>query len=736
MGTSGEAPRGDAMTESAKNGLRRMSRRALIVRGAALSGGLLLTLQWPFAQARTAGGGAVPAGAPPRMPSAFLEIAPDESITVTTPAVEMGQGGHTAIPMILIDELGGDWSRVGVRDAPAAPVYDNPLSHQQATVGSFSVRGWYTEIRRIGAAAREMLVDAAAGTWGVAAADCTVANGVITHRPSGRTLSFGAVAARASALAVPRQPVLRYAPARHLVGTSPQRVDIPAKVDGSARYGIDMHLPGMLFAAIATSPTLGGRLRSYDASAAERAPGYRATVPLADGVIVVADSYWQACTALGLVKVQYDPGRLADLDSARVSKLLKQDLDAPGAIVRDDGAPDTAMAAAAATITADYEVPYLAHACMEPMNCTARVDRSGCEVWCGTQAPQGAQHAAAAAAGIAPGRVRVHTMYLGGGFGRRAESDYVAQAVRAAKAVGRPVKLIWSREEDIRHDFYRPAAAARFHAGLDHAGRLIAFDCRVVTSSKPTRIAAGPSFYTTGIADANYAIPNFRVTGRNADIGVRFGFWRSVNDSHNPYMLESFIDEVAHRAGKDPYLFRRALLAHPGGERQRAVLDLLAAKIGWQHPRPGRALGIAALGAFGSFVGSALEISVNDRLITLHRVVTAIDCGIAIHPDNIHAQLNGAAVFGLAAALRGEITLARGAVQQGNFNDYRVLALAETPHLESHIVASEAPPGGVGEPGTAPIAPALANALFAATGVRVRSLPLSKHGFRFVAERS
>jgi isoquinoline 1-oxidoreductase subunit beta len=713
---------------------RELNRREFMQFASTAGGGLLLSIALPL----PAGRAGQPAALAPRPPAAFLQIDGDGAITITTPAVEMGQGGHTAMPMILMEELGGRWDRMTVRDAPAAAVYDNPVFHQQSTVGSFSVRGWYAELRRIGAAAREMLIQAAADAWGVSAGDCTAADSVITHTPTGRTVSFGSVAARAAALRIPPRPALKAAGAFRVIGTSPQRIDVPDKVDGTARYGIDMLLPGMLYAAVKTCPTLGGKLESFDDAAARRVPGYHATVPLPDGVIVVASSYWQARKALALVRAEYAPGPLAGMDSAGISRILRAALDQPGTVARNDGDTSAALAAAGTrTLEAVYEVPYLAHACMEPMNCTVRIDAGGCEVWCGTQAPQGAQQAAAAVLGIPVERVRVHTQYLGGGFGRRGESDFVTQAAVAAKAVARPVKLIWTREEDIQHDYYRPAAAARFRAGFDRDGSLTAFESHVATSSTPLRIAAGPAFYTGGIFDSNYAeaIPNFRVTGVDKNIGVRFGFWRSVNDSHNPFMLESFIDEIAHDRNQDPYRFRRSLLQHDRGRRQLAVLDLAAEKAGWTRPRPGHALGIAALAAFGSFIGTVVDLSMQGSEITLHRVVTAIDCGVAVFPDNIHAQLEGGMVYGLTAALFGEITIADGAVRQSNFTDYPMLLMAQMPVFESYIVPSDAPPGGIGEPGTAPIAPALANAVFSASGNRPRSLPLSKHGLSLSARR-
>jgi isoquinoline 1-oxidoreductase beta subunit len=693
----------------------------------------------------------------PRTPSAFLRIDPDDSITLVTPSVEMGQGGHTALPMILMEELGGDWKRLKVEDAPAAAVFNNPMFGVQVTAGSFSVRGWYTELRRTGAAAREMLISAAAKSWGVPAAECAAANSVVSHPPSGRTCTYGSVAAAAAALPVPAQPMLKSG-GFALIGTSPRRVDLTDKVDGTAKYGIDVKLPGMLYGAVKTCPTLGGKLKSFDDAQAKAAPGFHGTVALPDGVIVVARSYWQAKKALALVTVDYDLGPLAGVDSATVSQRLHDGFNEKGTVARDEGNIDAAFAnvastapvphaagswlvaearaAEAPTLQASYEVPYLAHACMEPMNCTVRVDEAGAEVWCGTQSPQVAQHVAAEVLKLAPDKVKVNTLYLGGGFGRRGEADFVAQAAAAAKAAGKPVKLIWTREEDIQHDFYRPAAAIKFRAAVDGDQKLKALECNIVTASKPTLAFPGPPFYTEGVYNLSYDIPNLRVTGIDKNIGVRFGFWRSVNESHNPFMLEGFIDEIAHHVGKDPYHFRRSMLLHPQAERLLGVLDAVADKGGWGKPQPGHALGIAAFEAFGSYIGSVVDVTVKGKAVTLHKVVTAIDCGVAVHPDNIRAQLEGGMVYGLAAVLRGEITLQNGAVQQSNFTDYPMLSLAEMPRTESYILPSTAPPGGIGEPGTGPIAPALANAIYAATGTRVRSLPLSKHGFTFSVARA
>ena len=717
--------------------MAQITRREFVHTAAATVGGLALSLDLPAQEAARL---AVPSSHPPRTPSAFLQIGEDDGITIITPAVEMGQGGHTSLPMIIMEELGGSWHRLGVADAPAAAIYNNPLFGLQATVGSFSVRGWYTELRRIGAAARIMLLQAAAHTWKVSANDCSVDASLVIHAPSGRKCSFGSVARLAANMPIPQDPPLKTVAQYTVIGTSQARVDIPDKVDGSARFGIDVSLPDMLYAAVKTCPTFGGKLKSFDDTACRTMPAFQTTVPLEDGVVVVAKSYWQARKALERVRVEFDPGSLATLDSEKVSQQLRAGFEEAGIVARNDGDVEAALARAAKRVDATYEVPYLAHACMEPMNCTAQVTEAGCEVWCGTQNPPAAQAAAAKALGIPPERVKVHVQYLGGGFGRRGEADFVAQAVTAAKAAnGKPVKLIWTREEDIQHDFYRPAAAIRFRGGLDANGNLLALECKVVSASAPNfGRRGGPPFFTEAVADANYQIPNFRVTGLNKDLGVRFGFWRSVNHSHNPFMFEGFIDELARAAGKDPYQFRRAMLQHDreGASRQLAVLDLMAEKANWGHPPPGRAMGISAFGAFGSFIGTIVEVSVRNNVVTVHRIVQAIDCGVAVHPDNIKAQLEGGMVYGLSAVLRGEITLKNGAVTQTNFNDYPVLALLEMPRVESYIMPSTAAPGGVGEPGTGPIAPALANAIYAATGTRVRSLPLSRNSLSYKALRT
>jgi len=711
------------------------SRREFLTSALAVGGGLALSFSLPAQE----GGPPRPAGPPaaPRQPSGFLQIAPDGTITIITPAVEMGQGGHTGMPMIIMEELGGDLGKLVVKDAPADKLYNNPLFGQQSTVGSFSVRGWYTELRRIGAAGREMLVAAAAKEWSVPAAECSAANSVITHKPSGRTKTFGSVATLAASMPVPANPQVKNNADFKVIGTSPPRNDVAGKVDGSAKYGMDMVLPGMLVGAVRAAPQVTGTLKSFDDSAARGMKGYHSTVALPNGIVVLANTYWQARQALAKVKTEFAPGKLGGIDSAKVSELLKSGFNEQGAVVRNEGDADKALAGAAKVVEATYEVPYLAHACMEPMNCTVRSNGATADVWVGTQSPQAVQAAAATALGIPQDKVTVHMQYLGGGFGRRGESDYAMQAALAAKAAGRPVKVIWSREEDIQHDFYRPAAAIRFRGGLDANGKLTAMEARVVTSAAPN--FGGPpnaGFYTSSVGDMAYAIPNLKVTGINKDIGLRFGFWRSVNQSHNPFMLEGFLDEIAAATKQDPYQFRRSLLQHDKAKRQLAVLDMLAEKSGWSKRPAGHFYGISAFAAYGSFIGSVVDVSMQDKKIVLNRVVTVIDCGVAVHPANIVAQLEGGMVYGLSAALRGEITLKDGAVQQSNFHDYPVLMMAQMPKTECYIMPSTEAPGGVGEPGTAPIAPSLASAIFAATAERVRSLPLSRHNLEVIAARA
>jgi isoquinoline 1-oxidoreductase beta subunit len=552
-------------------------------------------------------------------------------------------------------------------------------------------------------------------------------------------LKYGELVAHAARMDPPEIVALKRPEEFKLIGTSAKRLDAPAKVDGSAVYGIDARPPGVKFATLAQSPVSGGRLKSVNDAAARRIKGVRQIVRLDDAVAVVADHMGAAKKGLAALQIDWDDGPHAGLTTEDIARELEQATLGPGPVAQTIGDTDKALADAATKVKATYQLPFLAHAAMEPMNCTVHLRKDACEIWIGSQAVARVQAAAAETAGLPLEKVIIHNHLIGGGFGRRLEADGAIRAVQIARHVDGPVKVVWSREEDIQHDFYRPAAAVRFRAGLDAVGKLVALEARMVSASSPSFAPpTGPPFFTGGVSDQHYAIPNFRVTGIDKKLGVRFGFWRSVNDSHNPFMFEGFIDEVARASRQDPLAFRRALLANerPGAKRVLAVLELAAARAGWGKARPGHFLGLGCFEGFGSFIATACDITVKGREVTLHKVTTAVDCGVAVHPDNIRAQLEGGMAYGLTALLRGEITLENGAVKQSNFTDYPMLSMAEMPLFEAHIVPSTEAPGGIGEPGTGPIAPALANAIYAATGERIRTLPLSRHGYTFKVQRS
>ncbi len=728
-----------------------LSRRAFLRGTAAAGGGLVLGYLMPGYPARA---GRSASGV--RM-GAWIRIGTDGSVTISVEKSEMGQGVFTALPMLVAEELEVAWEDVRV-----AALRLEDAGHWVSTGGSTSVRSSWEPLSRAGAAAREMLVAAAAQTWGEPASECAAQGGRVLHRPSGRALPYAALAERAARLPVPESPRLKPNTERRLIGRPLPRLDTPAKVSGAAVFGIDVQVPGMLHAAVLASPVLGGEVVRYDEDAARAVGGVRAVVEVPGGVAVVADHYWQARKGLLALSPVYEGGDAA-FDSESYSGRLREALDSPGLTAHQSGDPDTAFAAADKIAEARYEVPFLAHATMEPMNCTARASGNDCEIWAPTQNPSRARAAAADALGVPPERVQLHTTLLGGGFGRRQEVDFVVQAVLASKAVGRPVKLIWSREEDIRHDFYRPAYAAELRAALDEQGMPIAWTHHVAGASYRAREAPvwarrsaawlqktlGTKLVPDALPDGvrqrlprwvregvdgtavagsgplRYRIPCQRVEYSLVDATVPVGWWRSVGHSQNAFFTESFVDELSHAAGRDPYEYRRALLAH--APRERRVLDVAAQAAEWStSPSAGRGRGIAFHPSFGSLVAQVAEVSLSPAgTLRVHRVVCAIDCGQVVNPDTVRAQMEGGILFGLTAALRGEITLRAGAVEQSSFHDYRLLALAECPAMEVHIVESNEAPGGVGEPGTPPIAPAIANAVFAATGRRLRKLPLA-----------
>ncbi|MBI4464313.1 MAG: xanthine dehydrogenase family protein molybdopterin-binding subunit [Acidobacteria bacterium] len=708
------------------------SRRTFLKASAVAGGGLVIGFYLPSAL-RWGQGEAAPNAL--FEPNIWLRIAPDDSVTIVLTQLEMGQGAMTAMPMLVAEELDADWNKVKLEWAPADRAYGNPgMGGRQSTAGSRSVRGFWKPLREAGAAARAMLVAAAAQSWGVPENTCSTEKGEVLHQASGRRLRYGALVEKAAGLPVPKQVSLKDQKDFRLLGQSLPRLDIPEKVNGSAVFGMDVKVPNMLVARVARCPVFGGKLASFKADKAKAIVGVRHVLPISSGVAVVADSFWAATQGLQAVEISWDEGPNAGQNSANISKQFAELSRKPGAAARDEGDVNQALARAVRTIEATYEVPFLAHACMEPMNCTADVRRDRCEVWAPTQSQTSMQEAAVRITGLPPQAVKVHTTYLGGGFGRRGEGDFVSDAVETSKAIGQPVKAIWTREDDIQHDFYRPAAYNRLSAALDGQGMPIAWLHRVVSDSIAKRIGRLQGdvdpLVMGGAVELPYNIPNIRVEYILHETGIPVGFWRSVPHSVHGFVTESFLDEVAAAGGKDPYELRLQLLDN--APRHKAVLELAATQAGWGKPLPqGRFRGVAVHESFGSFVAQVAEVSVSaNGAVRVHRVVAAVDCGVVIHPDTVKAQVEGSIVYGLTAALKGEITIENGRVKQSNFHDYPMLRMNEMPEVEVHIVPSTETPGGMGEPGVPPIAAAVVNAIFAATGKRIRRLPIRAEELR------
>ncbi len=674
------------------------------------------------------------AGVPPkenRAINAWVQIAGDDSVLLLIDKSEMGQGISTALSMILAEELDLDWKKIRTEFAPAAPQYFNPIFGMQGTGGSSSIRGSWEPLAKAGAAAREMLVATAARQWGVSAEACRTENNAVVHAASGKKLGYGSLVEEAAKLAVPVNPKLKEAKDYRFIGKPTKRIDSQVKVDGSARFGIDVRLPGMLHAVVARCPVFGGKVKSFDASKAKAISGVKEVVQISTGVAVVANNTWSAMEGRRAIDIVWDEGQNATNSSEAIRKLYHDRLEQSGAIARKEGDVDGALASATKSIQAIYEVPFLAHATMEPMNCTADVRADGCEVYAPTQFQTVNQMTAARIAGLKPAQVQIHTTYLGGGFGRRAEQDFLIEAVELSKAVGAPVQVTWSREDDMQQDYYRPTVSVKLTAGLDGSGNVVAWKSRIVAPSIMSRFFPGSvkngidETAVEGLATLKYEVPNFLVDYVMTDPGVPVGFWRSVGCSHNGYIAECFVDELARAARKDPLEFRRAMLAKE--PRPLGVLNLAAEKAGWSKPlAAGRYRGIAMVESFSSFVAQVAEISLDRKAGTVHvhKVVAAVDCGRYVNPETIRAQIEGAILYGLTAALNGEITIAKGRVEQSNFNDYDMVRINEAPQVEVHIIESKDGPGGIGEPGTPPIAPAVCNAIFAATGKPVRRLPI------------
>lgn len=709
-----------------------LSRRRFIQAGLAVGGGLLIHVRIPELRAD-------PVGPLPAVPEAYIRIGGDGRVTLTMPFVEMGQGTYTAIPMLVAEELEIDLDQVRLEHAPPNDmVYGNPLlAGVQATGGSTSVRAAWQPLREAGATARMMLIAAAAQRWQVDATSCRAERGAVLHADSGRRLGYGALAAEAARIPVPQNIALKPPVEFRLIGRPTRRLDTPGKVNGTATFGIDARPRGVRIAAIAQSPVFGGRVKSLDEAAAKAVKGVRQVVRLADAVAVVADHMGAAKKGQDALNLEWEPGANATLSSADIAAELEQAVRSPGAIAQDTGDVGPALARAVTKVEAHYAVPFLAHATMEPMNCSVHVRPDGCEMWVGTQVIARAQAEAAEVTGLPLDKVTVHNHFIGGGFGRRLEVDGVRRAVQVARQVDGPVKVIWTREEDIQHDMYRPTFRDRLTAGLDAAGRPVAWDHRFAGSSiiarwLPQAFSNGLDPDTTdGAINLLYDLPNVHVEYcRVEPQGVPTAFWRSVGPSHNVFVIESFIDELATAARQDPVAYRSALLGK--APRAKAVLLLAAEKAGWGTSLPqGVGRGVSLQSVFATYLAVVAEVAVaKDGTVRVQRIVCAVDCGTVVNPDTVEAQIQGGVIFGLTAALYGEITIKEGRVEQANFDSYPALRMNEVPEIEVHIVQNTEPPGGIGEPGTSAIAPAIANAVFAATGRRLRKLPIDSSALK------
>jgi len=712
-----------------------LSRRDFLKAGAAIGGGLVLGFHLPLTGTTADAAQGTPAAFDL---NAFLRIGADESVTVIVNHSEMGQGIYTALPMLVAEELDADWSKVRVEAAPVAPPYNHTVYGIQITGGSSSTWSEWERLRRAGATARAMLIAAAAETWKVDAASCRAQNGYVIHTATRRRLTYGRLVEKASSMTPPQSVTLKDPKDFKLIGKPTKRLDTPEKVNGKGVFGLDVKVPGMLVAVVARPPVFGEKVKSFNAEKAKAIAGVRHVVEIDRGVAVVADGFWPAKLGREALEIVWDESPLAGLDSRTQRAQYAELAQRPGAVARKEGDVTAGLASAAKKFEAVYELPYLAHATMEPLNCVADVRADGCDVWTGTQLQGFDRDAAAQAAGLKPEQVKIHTTLLGGGFGRRAVFDghFVREAVQTSKAVKAPVKVIWSREDDIRGGFYRPLCYHTISAGLDPAGNPAAWQHRIVCQSfmigtpfEAAMVKDGvDDTAVEGAADLPYEIPNLLVDWQRVPGGVPTHFWRSVGHSHTAFVVESFLDELAHAAGKDPYEYRRALLVkHP---RHKRVLEFAAEKAGWKKPlAPGR--GLAIHESFGSFVAQVAEVSVSkEGKLRVHRVVCAIDCGPVVNPDTVRAQMEGGIVFGLTAVLYGEITFEKGRVRQRNFHDYQMLRMNEMPEVEVHIVPSTEKMGGVGEPGVPPVAPAVANAIFTLTRKRIRRLPIRAEDLR------
>ncbi|MBI2296004.1 MAG: xanthine dehydrogenase family protein molybdopterin-binding subunit [Betaproteobacteria bacterium] len=720
-------------------------RRTFLKVGAATGGGLVIGFYLPGAA------GVAEAATGPTKLNAFVKIGADGKVTFVTGTSEMGQGAHNALAMMIAEELEVDFKNVRIEQGGIDPAFANPryigfraVGGFQATGGSSSVRNVGVRVRYAGAAARFMLISAGAEKMKELRSECVAENGYVVHKPSGRKVSYGALANDAARQVAPDDPVLKQPSEFKIIGKATPRHDTPPKVTGKALYGLDVKRPGMLIATVAKCPVFGGKVKSFSADRALKVKGVKKVVQISSGVAVVADGFWAAKKGRDALEITWDEGPVAKVSSPGMYQSWAALAKGPTAAERlKTGDVATALATAAKRVESVYEVPFLAHVCMEPMNATAHFKGDSVEIWAPTQAQSWNAHWVSQLTGVPTSAITVHTTYLGGGFGRRLESDYVLDAVETSRAAGNvPVKVVWTREDDLQHDFYRPASHNVFEAALGADGMPTAWRHRIVGTSilqyfktfghflrkdgmDPTSAQGAGDYFP-------YDIPNVLVDYVNNNPGVPSGFWRSVGNTQNGFLLESFVDELAHAAGKDPYQYRRQLFSKPHAARLRAVLDLVAEKAGWGKPLPaGVHRGIAAHFAYGSYCAQVAEVSVaRDGKVKVHRVVAAIDPGWIVNPATVERQIEGAIFYGLTAALYGDITIKNGRVEQSNFDNYKILRMDEMPKVEVHILQGKGEQGGIGEPGVNPVAPAVTNAIFAATGKRIRKLPIKPEMLR------
>jgi isoquinoline 1-oxidoreductase subunit beta len=701
--------------------IKKVHRRGFLKTGIGAAAGLTLSFTLPEKSrlvAQSAAQGVAQAARQQFALNGYIHIGADDSVTMVLPKSEMGQGPMTALSQVLADELDCEWAKVRAVFAPVDPKLYGPL---QGTFGSMSVRTMWDPMRKSGATARAMLIETAARKAGVDKAQCRTENGAVVA--GSRRFTYGSLAEEAAKLQPPNGIAPKDPASFKLIGKSLKRLDTPLKVNGTATFGIDAKVPGMQYAVVARCPVIGGKVASFDATKAKAVPGVKDAVAISSGVAVIADNTWNAMEGRRVLEIQWDEGPLAKLDSAGIRALMKAGAEKPGAVARKEGSGAAALGGAARKLEAVYECTYMSHAPMEPMNATADVRADGCDVWAATQIQTAARGTAAEITKLPPDKVNIHTLYLGGGFGRRGGADFIADAVETSKAAGIPIKLTWSREDDMMHDMYRPASYTRFAGALDAEGWPMVWTANIACPSF-AGMRNGVDFAAVqGIDDIAYEIPHIQVEYNKADPGIPTTYWRSVGYSQNTFFTESFLDELAAAGGKDPLEVRRRLLAKT--PRMKAVVELAAEKAAWGKPLPaGHGRGVAVVNNIGSFNAQVAEVSIDKGKLKVHHIVCAVDCGHVINPAIVEAQIQSGIVYGLSAALKGGITIKNGRVEQQNFNQYEVLRIDEMPVVEVYIVPSDKAPGGIGEASTPTTAPAVANAIFAITGKRLRKLPI------------